>query len=123
MGLTQTAIAKLSPIFKFAKKAGKKTLDVARDQIKKYQPILLNLAKEHGKVTLTKYLKKQKAAATGVKQTLYELALDVLGVTNAPLLGLTNQLLDGNNGDEKTSLSGAKVNGATEWDINNLVEA
>ena len=123
--LTQKAIAKLSPIFKFVKQAGKKTLDVAKDQIKKYQPILLDLANKHGKVELKKYLEKQRAAATGGKQTLYEVALELLGGTNAPMLGGTNELLDGTNGDEKTPLTGAKVNRATDewWDINNLVEA
>ena len=106
--LTQKAKAKLSAIFKFVQKAGGKTLEVAKDQIKKHLPTLLDLAKKHGKVELKKYLEKQRAVATGGKQMLYEAALELIGPTN---------------GDEKASKTGAEIGGTTDegWNIVNQV--
>ena len=95
--LPQKVIAKIAPIFKWVEEAGEKTLDVAKDQIKRYQPMLLDLAKKHGKAQLKKYLEKQRAAATGGKQLLYQFGLELLGGTNS---------------DEKASA--AKVSGTTD---------
>ena len=100
--LSQQAKAKLSSIFKFVKSTGKKTLDVAKDQVKKHLPTLLDLAKKYGKVQVKKYLEKHRAVATGGKQMLLEATLELLGSTNA---------------DEKASKTGADEG----WNIINQV--
>ena len=100
--LSQQAKAKLSSIFKFVKSTGKKTLDGAKDQVKKHLPTLLDLAKKYGKVQVKKYLEKHRAVATGGKKTMYEVGLELLGSTNA---------------DEKASKTGADEG----WNIINQV--